>query len=79
MFDVEDVSVRDANTGTPKIRFQQQGQPREIDCEFIGGCDGFHGICRPSIPAGVLTFYDRVYPFAWLGILAESHASRRMS
>lgn len=72
LFDVEDVSVQDPNSGTPKIRFQHQGQPQEIDCAFIGGCDGFHGICRPSIPAGVLTFYDRVYPFAWLGILAES-------
>ena len=44
----------------------------QIACDFIGGCDGFHGVCRPSVPAGVLTVYERVYPFGWLGILAES-------
>ncbi len=43
-----------------------------MTCDFIGGCDGFHGICRPSIPDGVLTFYDREYPFGWVGILSES-------
>ena len=45
---------------------------QEIQCDFIAGCDGFHGVTRPSIPDGVLAFFDRVYPFAWLGILAEA-------
>jgi len=72
LFEAEDVAVHEVTSGAPKIRFRDGGQEREIDCDFVGGCDGFHGICRPSIPAGVLTFYDRVYPFAWLGILAES-------
>ena len=49
-----------------------RARPQEIECDFIGGCDGFHGVCRPSFPTGVLKDYDRVYPFGWLGILSES-------
>ena len=71
-FDVADTSMHDLETGTPKIRFQHNGEEQEIQCDFIAGCDGFHGICRPSIPAGALQFFERVYPFGWLGILAES-------
>jgi p-hydroxybenzoate 3-monooxygenase len=74
-FEVADVSIHDFDTDAPKIRFRQDGQPREIACDFIGGCDGFHGISRPSIRDGVLTIYDRVYPFAWLGILAKAAPS----
>jgi p-hydroxybenzoate 3-monooxygenase len=73
LFEVSDVSVHDFATGNrPKIRFRHQGKAQELDCDFIGGCDGFHGICRPSIPADALTVYDRVYPFGWVGILSES-------
>jgi p-hydroxybenzoate 3-monooxygenase len=73
LFEVADVSVHDfAGNGTPKIRFRHDGKDHELACDFIGGCDGFHGICRPSIPAHVLTAYDREYPFAWVGILSES-------
>jgi p-hydroxybenzoate 3-monooxygenase len=72
LFEAEDVVVDDIAASAPKIRFRQGGEERSIACTLIGGCDGFHGICRPSIPPGVLTFYDRAYPFAWLGILAES-------
>ncbi|HXP87417.1 MAG TPA: 4-hydroxybenzoate 3-monooxygenase [Bryobacteraceae bacterium] len=72
VFEAEDVSVDDPASATPKIRFRLDGEPREIACDLIGGCDGFHGICRPSIPEGVLTIYEREYPFGWLGILAES-------
>ena len=53
-------------------RVPTRGEPQEIECDFIGGCDGFHGVCRPSIPAESLTIYDREYPFGWLGILAEA-------
>jgi len=74
-FDVEDVSIHDFETDHPKIRFRKDGRPEEIDCDFIGACDGFHGICRPSIPAGVLTAFERHYPFGWLGILAEAAPS----
>ena len=59
----------------PSIQFQKDGAAVELACDFIAGCDGFHGICRPSIPRGVLTAYDRIYPFAWLGILAEAPPS----
>jgi p-hydroxybenzoate 3-monooxygenase len=70
LFEVEHVAVHDVTTGTPRIRFRHGGVEQLIECDFIGGCDGFHGICRPAIPA--LEIYERVYPFAWLGILARS-------
>jgi p-hydroxybenzoate 3-monooxygenase len=78
--EVEDASVHDfAGTegggARPKIRFRKGGEAQEIECDFIAGCDGFHGVCRPSIPAGALKLYDRVYPFGWLGILAEAPPS----
>jgi p-hydroxybenzoate 3-monooxygenase len=71
LFDVDDVSV-EGLTGAPKIRFRHAGKAQELDCDFIGGCDGFHGVCRPSIPGGILTDYERDYPFGWLGILAQA-------
>jgi p-hydroxybenzoate 3-monooxygenase len=74
-FEVTGVSVHGFDTTTPTIRFGEHGESRELACDFIAGCDGFHGICRPSIPDGVLTIYDRVYPFAWLGILAKAPPS----
>jgi len=75
LFDVEDVSVHDFTTSHPKIRFAQSGRSHELACDFIAGCDGYHGISRPSIPAGVLTTYERNYPFGWLGILAQAPPS----
>jgi p-hydroxybenzoate 3-monooxygenase len=71
LFDVKDVSV-DGLTSTPNIRFHHGGRAEELDCDFIGGCDGFHGICRPSVPNEILTSYEREYPFGWLGILAQA-------
>src|ERR1700691_6747719 len=75
VFEAGDVSVRDFDGPTPKIRYRTDGDVHELSCDFIAGCDGFHGVCRPTVPAGVLTMYDRVYPFAWLGILAEARPS----
>ena len=73
-FEAGDVSIHDFDGDSPNIRFtDKDGAPREIDCDFIGGCDGFHGICRPAIPG--LKIFERVYPFAWLGILAEAAPS----
>ncbi len=72
LFEVDDVSVHELTGAQPKIRFTHDGRPHEIDCDFIAGCDGFHGICRPSIPDGVLSVFERDYPFGWLGILSES-------
>ncbi len=78
-FESEDVSVHDFGDGGrethPKIRFRTGGEAEEVVCDFIAGCDGFHGVCRPSIPEGALTVYDRIYPFGWLGILAEAPPS----
>jgi p-hydroxybenzoate 3-monooxygenase len=74
-FDADDVSVAAIDTPTPTIRFRHGSADHEVQCDFIAGCDGFHGICRPSIPAGVLTNFERVYPFGWLGILAEAAPS----
>jgi p-hydroxybenzoate 3-monooxygenase len=72
VFEASDVSVHDFAGNSPKIRFRHGGKEEELACDFIGGCDGFHGICRPSIPASALTLYDREYPFGWVGILSES-------
>jgi p-hydroxybenzoate 3-monooxygenase len=72
LFEVGDVSVHDLVGTAPKIRFRHGGRAHELACDFIGGCDGFHGVCRPSIPATVLTGYDREYPFGWVGILADA-------
>ena len=69
-FDVEDVSVHDLEAERPLIRYRHEGRDEELECDAIAGCDGFHGICRPSIPAGVLSEFSREYPFGWLGILA---------
>jgi p-hydroxybenzoate 3-monooxygenase len=71
-FEVEATSIHDFETNAPKIRFQNNGEPHEIHCDYIAGCDGFHGICRPAIPAKELQLFERVYPFGWLGILAQS-------
>ncbi len=72
-FEVSQTAIADLETEKPVVRFNDaHGEPVELVCDFIAGCDGFHGICRPSIPEGVLSIYDRIYPFAWLGILAES-------
>jgi p-hydroxybenzoate 3-monooxygenase len=69
LFEVEDAAVHDV-TGNPRITFRHGGVEHVIECDFIGGCDGFHGVCRPAIPD--LVIYERVYPFAWLGILSRS-------
>ena len=74
-FEAEDVSVGDLDSSNPTVQFRHNGDEHEVRCDFIAGCDGFHGICRPSIPAGVLEIYERVYPFGWLGILAEAAPS----
>jgi p-hydroxybenzoate 3-monooxygenase len=68
LFEVDDVSLHGIESEIPEIRFGG----RELQCDFIAGCDGFHGISRASIPDGALTVFDRTYPFAWLGILAEA-------
>jgi p-hydroxybenzoate 3-monooxygenase len=74
-FDATDVQVHDLGSEQPRLTFRHDGGEHEIRCDFIAGCDGFHGICRPSIPSGQLRLYEREYPFAWLGILANAAPS----
>jgi p-hydroxybenzoate 3-monooxygenase len=71
LFEVADVSVSDLETDRPRLSFAYGGERQELECDVIAGCDGFHGVCRPSIPGGVLTEFSREYPFGWLGILAS--------
>ena len=74
-FSVEDVSVLDLKSTVPTIRFRKDGVLHELACDFIAGCDGSQGICRPSVPRRALTVYERIYPFGWFGILAEAPPS----
>ena len=83
LFEVSDVAIEGFDQaprkGTPNtsatIRFRHDGAAHEVGCDFIAGCDGSHGICRPSIPTAQVQLYDREYPFAWLGILADAPPS----
>ncbi len=72
LFEAGDVSVHDFAGRAPRVRFRLDGDAGEIACDFIAGCDGYHGVCRGSLPAGALTVHEQDYPFAWLGILAEA-------
>ncbi len=71
LFEVDDVTVHDLESKRPRIRFRHDSADHELECDVIAGCDGYHGVCRPSIPTGVLREYAREYPFGWLGILAD--------
>jgi p-hydroxybenzoate 3-monooxygenase len=71
LFDVDDVTLHDLEGDRPTVRFRHEGSEHELRCTAVAGCDGFHGVCREAIPAGTLSVYEREYPFAWLGILAE--------
>jgi p-hydroxybenzoate 3-monooxygenase len=75
IFEAVGVSIQNFDGPTPSIRFTTKGEATDLSCDFIAGCDGFHGVCRPSVPTGILTSYERTYPFAWLGILAEAPPS----
>jgi p-hydroxybenzoate 3-monooxygenase len=70
-FEVEDVSVHDVSSSAPTLRYTLDGESVELECDFIAGCDGFHGVSRDAIPADHLVRYEREYPFGWVGILAS--------
>ena len=72
LFEVPDAAIHDLDTGHPRVTFTDDGRTRDLSCDFVAGCDGFHGICRASIPADRLRTYERTYPFGWLGILANA-------
>jgi p-hydroxybenzoate 3-monooxygenase len=71
IFGAEQVQLHDLDTARPYVEYDFEGVRRRLDCEFVAGCDGFHGVARASIPASVLKTYEKVYPFGWLGVLAE--------
>jgi p-hydroxybenzoate 3-monooxygenase len=71
-FEAESVAIDGADTKRPTIRYSHKGENATLECDIIAGCDGFHGISRPAIPESVLSTYDRIFPFGWLGILSES-------
>jgi p-hydroxybenzoate 3-monooxygenase len=71
-FEVADVEIHGADTKTPSVSFEHDGLHERLDCEYIAGCDGFHGVSRAAIPAGVRAEYEKLYPFGWLGILSET-------
>ncbi len=76
LFEVNRVALHDIADEHPSIAFDHDGASQTLTCDFIAGCDGFHGICRPSVPAGVLATYERSYPFSWLGILVDAPPSQ---
>jgi p-hydroxybenzoate 3-monooxygenase len=71
VYEAEDVSVHGFDGNTPTVRWRQGGTEYELACDFIAGCDGFHGVSRASVPASAVRLYEKVYPFGWLGILSD--------
>jgi p-hydroxybenzoate 3-monooxygenase len=71
-FNVGDVVIHGADTDTPHVTYTVEGEARRLDCDFVAGCDGFHGVSRQTIPLDVRREYEKVYPFGWLGILSET-------
>ena len=71
-FEVDDVALHELDGARPRLTYTDGGATHVLECDFIAGCDGFHGCCRPSIPRAVLTEYEYTYPFSWLGILAHA-------
>jgi p-hydroxybenzoate 3-monooxygenase len=71
VFNAAEVAVADFDGAHPQVRYRQDGRTHELKCDFIAGCDGYHGVCRHSVPPGALKTFERIYPFGWLGILAD--------
>jgi p-hydroxybenzoate 3-monooxygenase len=71
VYEAEDVTLLDVAGSAPVVRYRHRGEVHEVACDFIAGCDGFHGVSRRTIPAAALSLYERVYPFGWLGVLAD--------
>ena len=71
VYEAADVSLHDFDGPAPRVRYRKNGATHEIECDFIAGCDGFHGVCRASVPAGAIATFERAYPFGWLGVLAD--------
>jgi p-hydroxybenzoate 3-monooxygenase len=71
LFEAENVAIEDFDGAHPKVRYTHGGRTHELDCDFIAGCDGYHGVCRRSVPQAAMQTFERIYPFGWLGILAD--------
>ena len=71
LFDAAEVALHGIDTDTPSVTWRTGDEPYQLDCDFIAGCDGFHGVCRATVQHAALRIYERVYPFGWLGILAD--------
>ncbi|MBS0455097.1 MAG: 4-hydroxybenzoate 3-monooxygenase [Proteobacteria bacterium] len=71
IYEAANVSLHDFDGTTPRVRYQKDGATHEIECDFIAGCDGYHGVSRASVPANAIHTYEKVYPFGWLGVLAD--------
>jgi p-hydroxybenzoate 3-monooxygenase len=72
IYEAEGVTLHDIAGGRPRVRYRNAGLEAEIECDFVAGCDGFHGVSRQTIPEAAIRSYERVYPFGWLGILSET-------
>ncbi|MBO9409197.1 4-hydroxybenzoate 3-monooxygenase [Shimia sp. R9_1] len=72
LFNIENVTIQGADTDTPSVSYEQEGLTHTIKCDFIAGCDGFHGVSRTTIPAQLRREYEKLYPFGWLGVLSET-------
>lgn len=72
VYGVSEVAIHDAKSDRPTITYLSEGETCRLECDFIAGCDGFHGVSRQSIPAGILQTYESVWPFGWLGLLADT-------
>ncbi len=71
VYEAANVSIHDFDSARPRVRYEKDGRTHEVECDFIAGCDGFHGVCRASVPGNAITEYEKVYPFGWLGVLAD--------
>lgn len=71
LYEASQVSVHNFDSKHPVVRFEKNGVSHELRCDFIAGCDGFHGVCRASVPESAITHYEKIYPFGWLGVLAD--------
>jgi len=72
VYEAGQVAVHDFDGSRPRVTYQKDGVTHELACDFIAGCDGFHGVCRASVPSNAITEYEKVYPFGWLGLLADT-------
>ncbi|MBK7080997.1 MAG: 4-hydroxybenzoate 3-monooxygenase [Betaproteobacteria bacterium] len=72
VYEAEDASVHGFDGDRPTVRYRHAGTTQELECDYIAGCDGFHGVCRQSVPASAIRNFERVYPFGWLGLLSDT-------